>query len=157
MASALIGVCVDPRINHELIRIQVRQRLERSGIRAERIYVLNEVAGNPGANFRNTVQFLARAGEPIVFCSVLHHDDCLSAQAGLRTDLAVAAQQMAAELSRAKAHSPVLTGHIRTENNQLLWSDEPEWRYVPFTFGAGTPVSRSAGRDVQVAHSQKPG
>ena len=43
MASALVGVCVDPRINHELIRIQVRQRLERSGIRAERIYVLNEV------------------------------------------------------------------------------------------------------------------
>ena len=156
MASALVAVCVDPRINHELIRIQVRQRLERSGIRAERIYVLNEVGGNPGANFRNTVQFLARAGEPIVFCSVLHHDDCLAAQSGLRTDLAVAAQQMAAELSRANAHSPVLTGQIRTEHNQLLWSDEPEWRYVPFTFGAGAPVS-SSGRNVQVAHSERPG
>ena len=150
MASALVAVCVDPRINHELIRIQVRQRLERSGIRAERIYVVNEVGGNPGANFRNTLQLLALAGEPIVFCSVLHHDDCLSARFGLRTDLAMAAQQMAAELSGANAHAPVLTGQIRTEHNRLVWSDEPEWRYVPFTFGAGAPVS-SSGRDRWIA------
>lgn len=133
---------MDPRINHELIRIQVRQRLERSGIRAERIYILNDVGGNPGANFRNTIQLLSRMNEPIVFCAVLHHTDCLSAQSGLRRDLAVAAQQMAAELSDANAHVPVLTGQIRTENNELLWSDEPVWRYVPFTFGAGDPVSR---------------
>lgn len=140
MASALVVVCVDPRVNHELIRIQVRQRLERSGIRAERIWVLNGVGGNPGANFRNTVQFLALVGEPIVFCSVLHHDDCLAAQSGLRTDLAVAAQEMAAELSRANTPAAILTGHIRTEHNHLVWSDEPEWRYVPFTFGAGTTI-----------------
>jgi hypothetical protein len=142
MASALVEVCVDPRINHEVIRIQVRQRLERSGIRAERIYILNDVGGNPGSNFRNTIQLLSRMSEPIVFCAVLHHTDCLSAQSGLRSDLAVAAQQMAAELSDANAHVPVLTGQIRTENNELLWSDEPVWRYVPFTFGAGDPVSR---------------
>ena len=141
MASALVAVCVDPRIDHALIRIQVRQRMHRSGIRAERIYVMNDVGGNPGANVRNTVELLVRSGEPIVFCAVLHHDDCHSARYGLRTELAVAAQQMAAELSRANARSPVLTGHIRTENNHLLWSDEPEWRYVPFTFGAGEPVS----------------
>lgn len=80
--------------------------------------------------------------EPIVFGAVLHHTGCLSAQSGLRSDLAVAAQQMAAELSAASAHAPVLTGQIRTENNELLWSDEPLWRYVPFTFGAGEPASR---------------
>jgi hypothetical protein len=142
MAAALVEVCVDPRISHDVIRIQVRQRLERSGIRAERIYILNDVGGNPGSNFRNTIQLLSRMGEPIVFCAVLHHTDCLSAQSGLRSDLAVAAQQMAAELSNAKVHAPVLTGQIRTENNELLWSDEPVWRYVPFTFGAGDPVSR---------------
>ena len=142
MAAALVEVCVDPRISHEVIRIQVRQRLERSGLRAERIYILNDVGGNPGSNFRNTIQLLSRLGEPIVFCAVLHHTDCHSAQAGLRTDLAVAAQQMTAELSAANVHAPVLTGQIRTENNELLWSDEPVWRYAPFTFGAGEPVSR---------------
>lgn len=142
MAAALVEVCVDPRISHEVIRIQVRQRLERSGIRAERIYILNDVGGNPGSNFRNTIQLLSRMSEPIVFCAVLHHTDCLSAQSGLRSDLAVAAPQMAAELSNANAHAPVLTGQIRTENNELLWSDEPVWRYVPFTFGAGGPMSR---------------
>jgi hypothetical protein len=140
MAAALVAVCVDPRISHEVIRIQVRQRLERSGVRAERIYILNDVGGNPGSNFRNTIQLLSRMGEPIVFCAVLHHTDCLSAQSGLRSDLTVAAQQMAAELSDAKARAPVLTGQIRTENNELQWSDEPVWRYVPFTFGAGDPV-----------------
>ena len=61
MAAALIGVCVDPRLNHEIIRLQVRQRLERSGLRAERIYI-----------------------------------------------------------------------------GQLLWTDEPEYRYVPFSFGVGS-------------------
>ena len=142
MAAALVVVCVDPRISHEVIRIQVRQRLERSSIRAERIFILNDVGGNPGPNFRNTIQLLSRMSDPIVFCAVLHHTDCLSAQSGLRGDLAVAAQQMAAELSAANAHAPVLTGQIRTENNELLWSDEPVWRYEPFTFGAGAPVSR---------------
>ena len=142
MAAALVVVCVDPRINHEVLRIQVRQRLERSGIRAERIFILNDVGGNPGPNFRNTLQLLARLSERIVFCAVLHHTDCLSAQSGLRGDLAVAAQQMAAALSGANAHAPVLTGQIRTETNELRWSDEPAWRYEPFTFGAGDPISR---------------
>jgi hypothetical protein len=142
MAAALVAVCVDPRINHEVISIQVRQRLERSGLRAERIYILNDVGGNPGSNFRNTIQLLYRMNDPIVFCAVLHHTDCLSAQFGLRRELAVAAQQVAAELSAANAHAPVLTGQILIENNELQWSDEPVWRYAPFTFGAGDPVSR---------------
>jgi hypothetical protein len=137
MAAALVQVCVDPRINHEVIRIQIRQRLERSGIRAERIYILNDVGGNPGPNFSNTIQLVSRMGEQIAFCAVLHHTDCFSARFGLRSDLAVAAEQMATALSQAKVHAPVLTGQIRIENNELLWSDEPVWRYVPFTFGVG--------------------
>jgi hypothetical protein len=137
MASAIVQVCVDPRLNHELIRIQVRQKLERSGLRADRIYVLNEAGGNLGANFRSTAQLLAHTGEPIVFCAVLHHDDCLAARAGRRVDLDVTAREMAAELARLKLPRAVVTGRIRTEHNQLLWSDEPERRYLPFTFGAG--------------------
>lgn len=137
MAAALVQVCVDPQLNHELIRVQVRQKLERSGLRSVRIYVLNEVGGNLGANFRNTAQLLARTGEPIVFCAVLHHDDCLAAREGQRTALEVAASEMAAELDRLKLPCQVVTGRIRTEHNHLLWSDEPASRYVPFTFGAG--------------------
>ncbi len=137
MAAALVEVCVDPRLNHELIRLQVRQRLERSGVRVDGIYILNDVGGNSAANFRRTAELLTRAGEPILFCAVLHHDDCLADRETQQTDLATAAQEMAVELARMNLRCPVLTGRIRTANNQLLWSDEPEYRYVPFTFGAG--------------------
>ncbi len=137
MAAALVQVCVDPRLNHELIRLQVRQRLDRSGVRAERIYLLNEAGGNLGANVRSTAETLARLGEPIVFCAVLHHDDCLSAEQGRRVELPAVARDMGAELARLGLACPVVTGWIRTEHNHVLWSDEPERRYVPFSFGAG--------------------
>lgn len=137
MAAALVQVCVDPRLNHELIRVQVRQRLERTGIGADRIYIMNEVGGNPGPNFTHTVELLSRVGDPIVFCAVLHHDDCLAAEQGLRTELAAAAQGLAAQLARLHVRCPVVTGTIRTEHNHLIWSDESTPRYVPFAFGPG--------------------
>ena len=115
----------------------MRQKLERSGLRADRIYVLNEAGGNLGANFRSTAQLLAHTGEPIVFCAVLHHDDCLAARAGQQVDLDVTAREMAKELARLKLSGAIVTGRIRTEHNHLLWLDEPERRYLPFTFGAG--------------------
>lgn len=137
MAAALIQVCTDFRLNHELIRAQVRQRLERNGVPASRIYVLNEVGGNPGQNFTHTAQLLARVGEPIVFCAVLHHDDCLAAQQGLRLDLATAAQQLEAELGRLHVRCRVVTGEILTQHSYVRWLDEPEIRYRPFAFGPG--------------------
>ena len=135
MAAALVIVCVDPRLNHELIRIQVRQRLQRDRIRAERVYILNEVGGNVGANFRQTAQLLKRMGEPIVFCAALHHDDCLAVREGERAELSHAAQGLASELARLELQCPVATGHIRTEHNHVRWSDEREPAYVPFSFG----------------------
>lgn len=137
MAAALVVVCVDPRLNHELIRIQVRQRLERDGIRAERIYILNEVGGNVGANLGQTAQLLKRIGEPIVFCAVLHHDDCIAAREGERADLQHTAQALVSELARLEVRCPVATGEIRTEHNHVRWSDEREPVYVPFSFGSG--------------------
>jgi hypothetical protein len=136
MAAALVLVCVDPRLNHELIRLQVRQRLGRSGLHADRIYLLNEIGGNPSPNLRHTIELLVKVGDPIVCSAVLHHDDCVAARTGLRTELAKAAQEVAAELNRQHISCPVLTGEIRTEHNHLLWSDEPEVRYLPFTFGS---------------------
>ncbi len=138
MAAALVVVCVDPRLNHELIRIQVRQRLQRDRIGAERIYVLNDVGGNVGANFRHTAQLLKQTGEAIVFCAVLHHDDCRAAREGERAELSHAAQGLASELARLELQCPVATGEIRTEHNHVRWSDERAPVYVPFSFGAGS-------------------
>src|SRR5437879_6803905 len=108
MASALVQVCTDFRLNHELIRIQVRQRLERDGTPANRIYVLNEIGGNPGQNLTHTVELLKRAGESIVLCAILHHDDCLAAQFGSRLDLPTASADLRAELTRLAVHCPVV-------------------------------------------------
>lgn len=137
MAAALVQVCVDPRLNHELIRIQVRQRLERSAVRSDRLFILNGIGGNLSSSFRDTIQLLSETDEPILFSAVLHHDDCLAAYQGLRTDLDATAQRMVTELSRAGVVCPVATGQIQTEHNRVYWSDEPVWSYVPFTFGAG--------------------
>lgn len=134
MAAALVQVCVDPRLNHELLRIQVRQKLDSMRLNADRIFILNEIGGNVGANFRNTVELLVRQREPVVFAAVLHHDDCVAASAGLRMSLDAGAQEMAAHLSSRNIKCPVLKGNIRTENNHLIWADETEPGYTPFTF-----------------------
>jgi hypothetical protein len=122
MAAALIQVCVDPRLNHDTIRRQAQQRLERAGLRADRIFILNEQGGNLGANFRHTAQLLIRIGEPLVFCAVLHHDDCIAAQQGQRTELATTVHEMAAELARLGLDCPVASGVIRTADSTLFWA-----------------------------------
>lgn len=139
MAAALVQLCVDPRLNHELLRIQVRQKLERLRAAADRIFILNDIGGNVGTTFRNTVKLLATRQEPIVLCAVLHHDDCLAEQQGMRTPLDVSAKEMAAYLAERNIPCPVLTGTIRIENNHLLWSDLSEPRYEPFTFHMLSP------------------
>jgi hypothetical protein len=135
MAAAIVELCVDPRLNHELVRIQVRQKLDRLGLGADRIYVLNENGDSLGSNFRNTVKLLRLRGERLVFCAVLHHDDCLAAAAGLRPDLAESAERIVDYLADHGLACPVLTGEIRTANNHLRWSDEPARADQPFTFG----------------------
>jgi hypothetical protein len=136
MAAALVAVCVDPRLNHEIVRLQVHQKLARSGLRAERIYLLGEVGGNLGSSFRQTAELLSRIGEPVVLAAVLHHDDCLAAREGQRKDLADSAQELATALDRLSLHCPILTGQIQTAHSRVLWSDEPTRRYAPFSFGA---------------------
>lgn len=133
MAAAIVQVCVDPRLNHELLRAQVRQKLGRLGINAERVYLVNEVGGNLGQSFRSTVRLLGTRNERIVLCAVLHHDDCLAM--GVRAPLETTAQQVKALLGEEQVSCPVLTGNILTAQNHLLWADEPGPRYKPFTFG----------------------
>jgi hypothetical protein len=136
VAAAIVEVCVDPRLNHELLRIQVAQKLARLGLRADRIYVLNENGDSLGSNFRNTVRLLGMRDEPLVLCAVLHHDDCLAAQAGLRPDLDESAERIRAYLAEQGVECAVLTSEVRTETNELQWSGEPAWRYEPLSFGA---------------------
>jgi len=135
MAAALIQLCVDPRLNHELIRIQVRQKLVRLGIGATDVYLLNDIGGNPGQNLVNTLGLLARKKDAVAIGAVLHHDDCAAAAQGLRSPLGTAVQQMARMFAKAGVEAPVLTGQIQTEHNRVFWSDEPAYEYMPFTFG----------------------
>lgn len=136
MAAMLVQVCVDPRLNHELLRIQMRQKLDRLRLAADRIYIVNDIGGNVGANFQNTVNLLNKRQERIITCAVLHHDDCLAAQEGLRKPLDTSAKEMEAYLVDQGIHCQVLTGTVLIEHNHLLWSDEPVSRYQPFSFGA---------------------
>ncbi len=126
---------MDPRLNHELLRAQVRQRLGRMALSAGRIYVLNEVGGNVGSSFGNTVDVLVKQGEPILLCGVLDHDDCMAAAQGLRAAMATRTQQVVSKLSEARIRCPVLSGTVRLPHNHLLWADEPESRYQPWSFG----------------------
>ena len=135
MAAVLVQVCVDNRLNHELLRVQVRQKLGSLGRSADRIYILNEVGGNVGENFLNTIKLLKARGDPIVLCAVLHHDECVAAEQGVRVPLETSAQRMGSILAEQGVTCRVLTGTIRTEHNHLLWSDEPEPRYRSFSFG----------------------
>lgn len=134
--AVLVQLCVDPRLNHELLRSQVRQKLGRLRLSAERIFLLGEVGGNIGANFQNTLDLLKQRNDKLVLCAVLHHDECLTAAAGTRVPLEASAKQLTAVLAQQDLGCRVLTGNIRTEHNQVLWSDEPEPRYKPWSFGA---------------------
>jgi hypothetical protein len=136
VAAAIVEVCVDPRLNHELVRIQVAQRLARLGLRTDRIYILNENGDSLGSNFRNTVKLLGIREESVVLCAVLHHDDCLAAQAGLRPDLDESARRIEAYLAEQDVVCRVLTGNIRTRDNLVSWCDEPARPYEPFSFSS---------------------
>jgi hypothetical protein len=125
MTAAIVQVCSDPRLNHEVIRPQVIAKLERLGLRADRVFILNDIGGNVGENTRNAIDLLVRLRERIVLAAVLHHDDCLAAAQGLRRELQATARQLTGMLIERHGEIAVLTGHLLTESNTLLWDDEP--------------------------------
>jgi hypothetical protein len=121
MTVALIQVCVDDRLNHELIRIQVRHKLAELYLAAQRIFILNEVGGNLGDNFRNTADAMLKLHEEIVLAGVLHHDDCRAASVGLRRPLDETTAQMADFLAKQGVACPIVSGNIYTANNHVVW------------------------------------
>jgi carbonic anhydrase len=134
MAAAIVLTCVDPRLSHDVIRDQVHRRLERDGLQAGDIYLVNEIGGNLGSGVLNTLDLLTAAKVPVVLAAVLHHDDCLAARLNLRKPLAATAAEIAAELSKRGLKCPVLTGNVTTDSNGLTWTDLPPVSHEVFKF-----------------------
>ena len=126
MPVALVQVCVDERLNHELLRLQVQQRLAASYLKANRIFVLNELGGNLGQNFTNTAQLMLNSHENIVLAAILHHDDCKADQAGLRKPLDETLAQTARFLTGLKVNCLLVSGLIQTSNNVITWQGEQQ-------------------------------
>jgi len=125
MASAVVSLCADPRLNHEVVRLQVANRLEELGLRAERIFLTNEPGANIGSSFRSTLHLLLRGGDAIVLLALLYHDDCVAAAYGLRAERSA----NLAEIERLKGvleiEALVLSGDIVTETSTVRWRDQP--------------------------------
>ena len=122
--AAIVNVCVDPRLDHSLIRTQVEARLERLRLPAAAVYVTNEPGGSIGSAFHNTARLLVSQGVPIVLAAVLYHDDCLAEHAGRRVPLESSAQGARNLLADIDVTCPVLTGWLTTESSYLVWTDE---------------------------------
>ena len=96
---AIVQLCVDDRLDHGRIRAQVMEKLRSIHLPAERVFLVNEVGGNFGENFRNTVDVFRGQGMDVVFCGILHHDDCKANQAGWRRPMEQSVAEMAAFLA----------------------------------------------------------
>ena len=118
---AVVQLCVDDRLDHAPIRTQVAQKLRSIYLSADRIVLVNEIGGNFGDNFRNTVEVFRALGAQIVFCGLLHHDDCGAAAAGRRMPLEASAAELAAYISRVHLTCPSYTGSIRTQTYEVVW------------------------------------
>ncbi len=122
---ALVQLCVDDRLDHGKIRPQVERKIRDIYLNADRIFLLNEIGGNLGQNFRNTLELFQSSGAEIVFCGILHHDDCAADKAGCRLPM----EQTVVELHRYLAEKgitcPVYTATIRTDDSVVQWSAVP--------------------------------
>jgi hypothetical protein len=128
MQVALVQVCVDERLNHELIRIQVKHKLAALYLSAQRIFILNEVGGNLGENFRNTADAILKLRDEVVLAGVLHHDDCRAARVGLRRPLEETIAQMADFLAERGIACPIASGNIYTANNHVIWLQDVQMK-----------------------------
>jgi hypothetical protein len=134
VTAAIVQICSDPRLNHEAIRHQVRDKIERLGLSAGRIFVLNDIGGNVGENTRNAIDLLNRHNEPIVFGAVLYHDDCMAAQEGVRRPLTTSLSQMTNLFNARNVQAPIYSGFIYTDSSALIWHDDPPAPQETFSF-----------------------
>ncbi len=135
MTAAIANICVDPRLDHNAIRAQMRDRLQRMGIQADWIFVTADVGGNVGSALRNTLRLIEAQRQLVALVAILHHDDCIAARAGMRKTLeAGIAEIREAVVAGGMQPTKVLTGDILTETNLVRWSDEPPRRFEVLSF-----------------------
>ena len=131
MSVALVNTCVDPRLDHAAIRLQIAALLKRAGLAADRIFITADVGGNLGTAFANTLDMLANGGQDIVLTAVLHHDDCVAHNAGLRQPLEDTVAGLEILLASRALTCPVYSGHIHTGTNEMSWSSLPRSLHPP--------------------------
>ena len=122
MQLAIIQICVDARLDHNLIRDQVGEKLANLHLRADSILLVNEIGGNFGQNFTNTLHLFLKEGADVIFCGVLHHDDCLAAKHKLRLPLEETRARIQDVLENIGIACPIYVGGITTETNVVEWS-----------------------------------
>jgi hypothetical protein len=127
MPAAIVNVCVDPRLQHEVLRPQVRTRLEAMGLKADRIFITSDIGGNIGSGVGNTLEMLIAARDNVVLTAVLHHDDCVADSLGRRRSLESSLRDLTNLVAGLNLTGPVLSGSIFTETSEIVWSDSP-WR-----------------------------
>jgi hypothetical protein len=125
MAAVLVNICFDPRLNHEAIRKQVRDRAG-SDLASHKVFVVGDAGGNFGSGARNAIAMFARLKESVVIAALLHHDDCVAASLNMRQGLQASAKALESELRGAGFQAPVLTGAIVTDTSTIIWSDRPQ-------------------------------
>ena len=119
---AIIQLCVDARLNHNLLRSQVSEKLAALHLRADSIIFVNEIGGNFGQTFTNTLHLFLQEGAEVIFCGVLHHDGCLAAKHKLRRPLEETRARIQDVLENTGIVCPIHAGSITTETNALEWS-----------------------------------
>ena len=124
MDVALIQVCVDERLNHELLRIQVKHKLAELYLKAPRILIVNELGGNLGRNFGNATKMLLKNGDKLVLAAVLHHDDCQADKMDVRKPMEATIEQMTTFLHEAGVSCVLASGNIYTHNNHIIWLED---------------------------------
>lgn len=134
MAIALLNTCFDPRLNHDALRAQFRQRLQGIDVPRDRLFVTTDAGGNLGSGARNLIAFARQQHDTVVAAGVLHHDDCLAATAGLRQPLEASLKALEAELARAGFQCPIFSGSIVTESSTVVWPDLPPKQYEVMPF-----------------------
>ncbi len=134
MPAAVVNVCVDPRLQHEILRPQVRSRLEQMGLKADGIFITNDVGGNIGSAVRNTLEMLTAAHDTLLLTGVLYHDDCVAASLGRRRSLESSVGDLTELVAALKLSCPVLSGSIITETSEIVWSDSRRRSLETFTF-----------------------
>jgi hypothetical protein len=132
--AVIVSVCVDPRLEHEVIRAQVRARLERMQLPNQLVYIVGDVGGNVSASFSNTAGLIVKNQDRVELAAILYHDDCVAARLGLRKLIGVNIEAARKALRELDVEAPILSGEIRSETSAISWSDEPPHRYEVLSF-----------------------